>query len=71
MNKIIVIAGNHEQYMNFLSDVNLSDRDKFIEADRPEKIQGVEACHVINIGTGYKRGDYHMMNMLAKSRILP
>lgn len=65
--KIAVIAGNHREYMNFISDA--INKNQFIEADRPDKLRGTELCAFIEIGTCYDRKDYYLIRREAAERI--
>lgn len=68
MNKVIVVAGNQEQFDNFLSDVYPDDRGNFVYADT-RNIMAIEASQIIRVGTFWERADLYELCMLAESRI--
>lgn len=67
MRKIAIIAGNHEQYLDFIRDA--FNKEQFVEADRFEKVLGMELSASIEIGTCYDRKDYYNIKREVESRI--
>ena len=72
MKKIIILAGDHRQYSDWLYDNVLPDVEelkKYIYASEPQKIMGVQAEKVLCIGTWNDKKDAEEMLKLANSRI--
>jgi hypothetical protein len=67
--KIIVIAGTHRQYGEFLATQPIEERGKYIEGERMEKMAGVITESVMTIGTWYDRKDRHEAIEFAESRV--
>ena len=66
---IIVIAGNHEQFVNFIKRLPSGDKNNYICAEFISKIAGIRANRIIEIGTYYERNDYEKVKQLAESRL--
>jgi len=67
MNKpTIVIAGDHGQFLRYKAQ---HPDTKLIEANRVEKLFGVEAREVVSIGTAAERRDYGEVYHVALSRV--
>lgn len=66
--KIIVLAGNYTQYMEYVQSTKIP-ASKFVYADNPSKLMGYEAEEVIETGTFSRRLDAVELRMLANSRI--
>lgn len=66
--KIIVLAGNIEQFNRYLEEYGLTTKEA-VYGWSPEVINGVEAKSVVEIGTFYERKDKFELRELANSRI--
>lgn len=70
MKRIIILAGSLKQFNYWCDEMGINPKNpKYIYADRPEKILGIEAEQVIEIGTFYERSDAREMRERANSRI--
>lgn len=67
--KIIVMAGNLEEYRAYMMLIPEENRGKYIYYDFPDRIMGIIAESVIETGTCYKRKDIAEMRIEALSRI--
>ena len=63
-NKIAVLAGNFREFNLFAKGDN-----KYIYADFPDKLYGLELIDVITIGTWYEKENAYDLLDIAKSRI--
>lgn len=66
--KIIVLAGNKQQYEEWLREVQ-DGHEHFVYGHSLESIAGVEASHVICLGTFYENPHHWEILGLAKTRI--
>ena len=68
MNKIIVLAGNREQFEDYLNKNGLTDSEA-IYAFEPNRILGIEASKIEVVGTFWDRKDADKLYNLAWSRV--
>ena len=66
--KIIVIAGNHEQFEDYVRGSTIP-REKFVYASSAYDIMGIRASEVILYGTYEWRKDVYELRKLAESRV--
>lgn len=59
---IAVIAGNHQQYQNFIRDNKLSHK-KYFYVSNFEKILGMRKLKYILYGTYYERKDFEKIEL--------
>lgn len=69
MKYIIVLAGSRSEFDEWLSTMDPESRRYFIYFGHPETIGGIEASHVIMIGTWYERPDRYDRKAYAETRI--
>ena len=69
MQRIIVLAGNHKEYLAHIEAESKIPREKFLYGDLPESMYGVEAESVRQIGTFYLKDNAHKLNGVAISRL--
>ncbi len=69
--KIVVIAGHHGEYLDWLQHVPEEQRGRYVEADRPSKLFGIHIESILEIGTSYNRKDYSEIRAEARARIIP
>ena len=70
MKQIIVLAGNREQFENYLAENGLTDSEA-VYGYFPDSIMGVDASEVVKVGTWYERKDAYDLERLALSRVRP
>ena len=68
MKKIIVLAGSREQFERYLDDNGLTDSEA-IYGYHADRILGIEASKVVEVGTFYERNDAYELRQLAESRV--
>lgn len=68
MKKIIVLAGSRQQFEEYLAENGLTDSEA-VYGYHPERMMGIEASKVVEIGTFYERNDRYELRKLADSRI--
>ena len=66
--KIIILAGNREQFERYIENNNLNHNET-VYADGQVKVRGIEASKVITVGTWYEKSNAFELEELAKSRI--
>jgi hypothetical protein len=69
MNKIIVLAGNREQFESYLNENGLTDSDAIYGYD-PIRLYGIRASKVEVIGTFWERKDASKIKEVADSRVI-
>ena len=67
--KKIVLAGNVQQFEEWLVHIKDSSRKRYVYAADATRIMGMLADEVVVIGTAWERPDYYELLNLAKSRI--
>jgi hypothetical protein len=67
--KIIVLAGNFREFNIFLEAVPAEEKNRYIYADFPDRIMGIEAEKVLEIGTCYKKPNHYKLLDLARTRV--
>jgi hypothetical protein len=67
--KIIVLAGNREQFERYLADNGLTDSEA-VYGFEPDRIYGIRASKVEIIGTFWERKDASKLKEVADSRII-
>lgn len=67
--KIIVLAGNFEEFNHYLKENNLNSNEA-IYGDHPTKIMGVRASKVVTTGTFYYDKKADKLEELALSRVI-
>jgi hypothetical protein len=70
MQKIIILAGNRQQFEGYLEHNGLTDSQACYGFDA-RSLFGIEASGVIEIGTFYERKDASELRRLAHSRVRP
>ena len=70
MKKIIVLAGNREQFERYLDDNGLTDTEAVYGYAR-DVMLGIEASIVVKVGTWYKKKKAYELEQEAKSRVRP
>lgn len=68
MKKIIVLAGNREQFERYLDENGMTDSEA-IHGYCAEVLYGIEASKIVEVGTFYERKDCHELKELALTRI--
>ena len=68
MQKVLILAGNREQYEQWLADNGRTRQTAFYCYDK-ERIIGVEVSSVLTIGTFWERKDAYELFQLAQTRI--
>jgi hypothetical protein len=66
MNQIIVLAGNHDEFIRYLREL-LSN--KYVYGSAPKKLHGIEAEEIIVVGTFWDRKDAGDLWDAALSRV--
>lgn len=67
--KIIVIAGNHEEFNYYKRLFKKEWQEKLVYAVDANSLYEIEAERIVYTGTFYKRKDFRVLDELAKSRI--
>lgn len=68
MKKIIILAGNRQQFEDYLEDNGLTD-SQAVYGYEPDRILGIEASWVEVIGTFWERKDAVELRNLALTRV--
>lgn len=68
MKKIIILAGNREQFEKYLNENGFTDSEA-IYGYRPENIMGIQASKVEIVGTFWKKKNASELQKLANTRI--
>lgn len=69
MSKIIVLAGNREQFERYLSEQGLTDSEA-VYGYEPHSILGIRANKVVEIGTFWETKNANKLWTLAQSRVI-
>ena len=68
MKKIIILAGNFEQFKNYVDSQDRNHQD-FVYCSSIEAILGIDAEKIITVGTFWNRQDAGKLKDFADSRI--
>ena len=71
MKKVIVLAGNFEQFQRYISNLSLEERYRIIYGSNMEKMMGVEADKIETIGTFWELPNASKIYEFAQTRIKP
>lgn len=70
MKKILVLAGNYQEFMHHFGRSPNEGGSEYIYADRPDRIRGVKAEKIEVVGTFWERKDARDMYDLAMTRVI-
>ena len=70
--KIVILAGNYREFINFLSEkerLDINGCKKYIYCDHPAKVYGIKIADIEIIGTFWERKDAGKLYESAKCRL--